>query len=43
MIITGDLSSKKTEYLVDSYANLLNSGVDSSEILVLVQNSNKKQ
>lgn len=42
MIFAGDLSSDKTDLLVNEYAGLLNSGVDASEILVLVQNSNKK-
>lgn len=42
MIFSGDLSSNKTEKLIEEYAKLLNSGVKASEILVLVQNSNKK-
>lgn len=42
MIFAGDLSSDKTDLLVKEYANLLNSGVNASEILVLVQNSSKK-
>lgn len=42
LIFAGDLSSDKTERLIKEYANLLNSGVDASEVLVLVQNSNKK-
>ncbi|MFI3300152.1 MAG: ATP-dependent helicase [Candidatus Gastranaerophilales bacterium] len=42
MIIKGDLSSNKTQMLIEKYAQLLNSGIKSSEILVLVQNSNKK-
>lgn len=43
MLIEGDLSSNKTDILIKSYAKLLNSGVNSSEILVIVQNSNLKQ
>lgn len=42
MIIEGSIASKKTEYLIDKYAQLLNSGVKSSEILVIVQNSTLK-
>lgn len=42
MIFAGDLSSDKTNLLIREYAKLLNSGVKASEILVLVQNSNKK-
>ena len=43
MLISGDISSNKTDLLVNAYANLLNSGTKASEILVLVQNSNLKQ
>ncbi len=43
MLISGDLSTNKTDFLIKAYADLLNSGVKSSEILVLVQNSNLKQ
>lgn len=42
MLLQGDISSEKTEKLVESYVKLLNSGVDSSKILVLLQNSSKK-
>lgn len=42
MIIDGSISSDKTKLLVEKYANLLNSGIDASKILVLVQNSNLK-
>lgn len=42
MFFQGDISSNKTEKLVASYVKLLNSGVDSSRILVLLQNSNRK-
>lgn len=42
MLIQGSISSDKTQKLVESYAELLNSGVDSSKILVILQNSNKK-
>lgn len=43
MLLQGSISSKKTSVLVDNYAKLLNSGVDSSKILVILQNSNKKE
>lgn len=43
MLLQGDLSSEKTQKLVENYAKLLNSGVDSSKILVILQNSNKKE
>ena len=42
MLLQGAISSEKTEKLMESYAKLLNSGVDSSKILVILQNSNKK-
>lgn len=42
MLLQGSISSEKTEKLIQSYAELLNSGVDSSRILVILQNSNKK-
>lgn len=42
MLLQGAISSEKTSMLVEKYANLLNSSVDSSKILVIVQNSNKK-
>lgn len=43
MLLSGDLSTNKTDLLIKEYSKLLNSGVNSSEILVLVQNSNRKQ
>lgn len=42
MLLQGAISSEKTQRLVESYSKLLNSGVDSSKILVILQNSNKK-
>lgn len=42
MLLQGPISSEKTEQLVENYAKLLISGVDSSKILVILQNSNKK-
>ena len=42
MIIDGSISSKKTDILIEKYAELLNSGIDASRILVLVQNSSLK-
>ena len=43
MIVDGTVSSNKTEFLVDKFASLLNSGVEASKILVLVSNSNTKK
>ena len=43
MIIEGNIASDKTDYLIQKYAQLLNDGVKSDEILVIVQNSNLKQ
>lgn len=42
MLLQGAISSEKTEKLIENYVQLLNSGVDSSKILVILQNSNKK-
>ena len=42
LIIQGTLSSDKTDILVSKYVELLNSGVKSSQILVIVQNSSLK-
>ena len=42
MFIEGSLISNKTEMLADKYAQLLNSGVKASEILVIAQNSTLK-
>lgn len=42
MLLQGSISSDKTEKLVENYTKLLNSGIDSSKILVILQNSNKK-
>ncbi len=39
MLFEGNLASDKTQKLIHKYIELLNSGVKSSEILVLVQNS----
>ena len=43
MLIEGDLTSEKTDRLINEYAKLLNSGVKSSKILVLLQNSKKRE
>ena len=43
MLIEGSISSKKTQMLVEEYARLLNSGVPSTDILVLVNNSTAKE
>lgn len=37
MLISADLSTNKSEFLIEKYTELLNSGVDASEILVIVQ------
>ncbi len=42
MLIDGNISSSKTDVLIDKYSELLNKGIRSSEILVLVQNSTLK-
>ena len=42
LIVEGTTSSDKTDILIHQYAQLLNSGIDASKILVLVQNSRLK-
>lgn len=42
MLIEGNIASSKTDVLIGKYAGLLNQGIKSSEILVLVQNSTLK-
>lgn len=42
MLFEGSIVSDKTKILTDKYTELLNSGVNASEILVLVQNSTLK-
>lgn len=42
MFIEGSIVSDKTDILLDNYVRLINSGVQASEILVLVQNSTLK-
>lgn len=42
MLLQATISSDKTQKLVENYAKLLNAGVDASKILVIVQNSSKK-
>lgn len=42
MLLEGSISSGKTQKLIDYYVKLLNSGVESSKILVILQNSNRK-
>ena len=39
VLISADLSTEKTDILIEKYAQLLNSGINASEIIVLVQNS----
>ena len=43
MIINANSHTNRTEILIDEYLKLLKQGVDSENILVLVQNSRKKQ
>lgn len=43
MLIEGSILSNKTEMLVEEYARLLNSGISSADILVLVNNSTAKE
>ena len=43
MLIQGSLSADKSDFLLEKYVKLLNSGVAASKILVLVQNSTLKQ
>ena len=42
MLIDGSITSNKTEFLIEKYSQLINNGIKSSEILVLVQNSTLK-
>jgi len=42
LLFEANIASDKTDVLSDKYSELLNSGISSSEILVLVQNSNLK-
>ena len=42
MLIKNHLNSNKTDILINSYAALLNEGVDAENILVIVQNSKKR-
>lgn len=42
MLISADLATNKTDILIEKYAELLNSGVSASEILVLVQSGKQK-
>lgn len=42
MLISTDLSTNKTDFLIEKYAELLNSGINASEILVLVQSGKQK-
>ncbi len=42
LFVEGSIASKKTDILIDKYVQWINSGVNASEILVLVQNSTLK-
>ena len=43
LLIQGSIASNKTDFLIDKYAEMINSGINPDEILVLVQNSALKQ
>ncbi len=43
MLIEGNINSNKTDILIENYARLLNSGIKSDKILVIVQNSKMKE
>ncbi len=43
MLIEGSISTDKTNILIEDYARLINSGISSNEILVLVNNSSAKE
>ncbi len=43
MLIQGSLAANKTDFLINKYVELVNSGVSASKILVLVQNATLKQ
>jgi len=43
MLINGSVSSDKTQILIEEYARLINSGISSNEVLVLVNNSSAKE
>lgn len=43
MIISADLSTNKTDLLIEKYASLLNHGTKASQILIIVPNSARKQ
>jgi len=42
LLIEAGIASDKTDFLIDKYARMLNSGIRASQILVLVQNSTLK-
>ena len=42
MLIKGSATQTRTDFLISKYAELLNSGVEAASILVLLQNSYKK-
>lgn len=43
MLIEGSIATDKTNILIEEYARLINSGISSNEILVLVNNSSAKE
>ena len=43
MLIQGTVTSNKTDFLIDRYAELINNGINPEEILVIVQNSTLKK
>lgn len=42
MLLQDSIAGDKTQKLAENYAGLLNSGIDASKILVILQNSNRK-
>ena len=43
MFFQGGISTKKTDALINEYVKLINSGISASKILVILQNSNRRQ
>ena len=43
MLLYGNIASNKTDILIEKYSDLLNKGINSDEILVILQNSKLKE
>ncbi|MCQ2789524.1 MAG: ATP-dependent helicase [bacterium] len=43
MFFQGGISTQKTDALINEYVKLINSGISASKILVILQNSNRRQ